>query len=344
MSSNIRGRLSVVTTDDALGVGPTAAYEFGSQFVTEDVTISSTGLKIRGKDLSYNIDPNELEIGEAIGKGSCSVVRKALHRPTGTVVALKVINVFDSAHRHQLVEEVKSLSRTDCPAIVKFYGAFLREGSISIVLEFLDGGSLANVLEQVGPVPESVLANITYQVLWGLCYLKHEHRIHRDIKPQNILINSRGQVKLTDFGISKELITSVAMGKTFVGSFGYMAPERLQNRPHTYASDIWGLGIVLYEMAVGRSPFSDDRSRAETYIDIVQSVVHEPVPGLPEVSPSGRPFSDTFRRFVSSCLDKNPENRFTPEALLTKPWLQQNGATSLDDATANVKAWIMSLQ
>jgi mitogen-activated protein kinase kinase 1 len=314
----------------------------GNQFVKDDVAISSTGIKVRGLDVSNTIDPNELEIGEVIGSGACSCVRKAVYKKS-TLVALKIINVFDAGHRNQLVEEVKSLYRTDWPAIVRFYGAFVREGSISIVLEFMDGGSLGNVLEQVGPVPEAVLANMTFEVLWGLAYLKREHRIHRDIKPQNILINSQGQVKLTDFGVSKELMTSVAMGKTFVGSFKYMAPERLQNLPHTYASDIWSLGVVLYEMATGRSPFAD-RAAGESYVDVVVSVVQEPVPPLPQISPSGVPFTEAFYKFLSKCLDKNPEARLAPDQLLLHPWLRLHGATSLDDATRNVKAWIDSLQ
>lgn len=294
--------------------------------------------------LANQIDPNELEMGAIIGKGACSVVRKAQYKKSGVYVALKIISVFDHSHRTQLVEEIKSLYKTDCPAIVKFYGAFMREGSIAVVLEFLDGGSLGNVLEQVGPVNEAVLANMTFQILWGLGYLKHERRIHRDIKPQNILINSKGQVKLTDFGVSKELMTSVAMGKTFVGSFRYMAPERLQNLPHTYATDIWSMAVVLFEMATGRSPFCEAGRETESYVEIVVSVVQDKAPGLPPTAPNGEPFSDMFRSFLARCLEKNPDARPTAEQLLSHPWLKLHGATSLDDATCNVKLWVESMQ
>lgn len=103
--------------------------------------------------------------------------------------------------------------------MITFYGAFYREGSITIALEYMDGGSLANVLAQVGPVPERVLANMAFQILWGLAYLKHDKRVHRDLKPSNLLINSRGEVKVTDFGVSAELQNSIAMCGTFVGTF-----------------------------------------------------------------------------------------------------------------------------
>ena len=176
---------------------------------------------------------------------------------------------------------------------------------------------------------------------------EHEHRIHRDIKPQNILINSSGRVKLTDFGVSKELMSSVAMARTFVGSFRYMAPERLQNAPYTYTSDIWSLGIVLYELATGRNPYVDGTvAEGETlggdqsYIDVVQAVMESPSPQLPP----GKPFSPAFVSFVGTCLSKDANARGTPESLLIHPLLSSNGAVSLDAAADNVKRWIDSLR
>ena len=118
-------------------------------------------------------------------------------------------------------------------------------GAITIALEYMDGGSLANVLSQVGPIPERVLASIAYQILWGLAYLKHEKRVHRDVKPSNLLINSKGEIKVTDFGVSKELQNSIQMCGTFLGTFKYMSPERIRNNPYSYMSDIWSFGIVM---------------------------------------------------------------------------------------------------
>lgn len=167
----------------------------------------------------------------------------------------KVINLFDKSKREQLIREICTLYDAACPrysagiaafcnvciggltcpllsSLITFYGAFYREGAITIALEYMDGGSLANVIDQVGPVPEPALANIAFQILWGLAYMKHDKRVHRDVKPSNLLINSRGEVKVTDFGVSAELINSIAMCATFVGTFKYMSPERMQNRPY----------------------------------------------------------------------------------------------------------------
>ena len=159
--------------------------------------------------------------GGSVGKltSSTSVVLQATHGPTGTPLALKVINLFDRSKREQLIREIITLYDAQCPTLITFYGAFYREGSITIALEFMDGGSLANVLAQLGPIPEDILANMAYQILWGLAYLKHEKRVHRDLKPSNLLINSRGEVKVTDFGVSAELQNSIAMCGTFVGTF-----------------------------------------------------------------------------------------------------------------------------
>ena len=311
-------------------------------FVKDNVAISEKGVVVDGTSFSMTLELADLEVGEVLGSGACSTVRHAIHKTTGEHVALKTINLYDPSRRVQLVEEVRSLYKTDCPTIVHFYGAFFQEGSITIALEYMDGGSLANVLEQVGPIPEAVLANMTFQVLWGLGYLKFQRRIHRDIKPQNILVNSMGLVKLTDFGVSKELMTSMAYGKTFVGSFRYMAPERLQNRPHTYGADVWALGIVLIELATGRSPYdAEERSlggAGPSYIDVVQTVIESPSP-----TPSGA-FSKEFQDFCAACLCKDPTRRSLPDALLISPWLAQNGAVSLEASVANVAQWIASLQ
>lgn len=127
----------------------------------------------------------------------------------------------------------------------------------------MDGGSLENVIHKVGSIPEHVLANMTYQILYGLSYLKKEKRVHRDIKPSNVLINSQGQVKVSDFGIAAELRSSIAMCGTFVGTFKYMSPERIQRKPYSYSSDIWSLGIVLLETATGRYPYPEQKTCIE---------------------------------------------------------------------------------
>jgi len=188
-------------------------------FETDIVKINATGTRMKDNPKTFRLLFDELELGGIIGRGACSVVLEGKHVPSGTHLALKVINLFDVSKREQLVREIVTLYDAQCPNLITFYGAFYREGAITIALEYMDGGSLANVVNQVGPIPEYALANMAYQILWGLAYLKHEKRVHRDIKPSNLLINSKGEVKVTDFGVSAELQSSIAMCGTFVGTF-----------------------------------------------------------------------------------------------------------------------------
>lgn len=298
------------------------------------MAINSTGIAIRNNPKTFTLVYDELEIGDIIGRGCSSVVLYATHTPTGTPLALKVINMFDKGKREQLIREISTLYDAQCPNLVTFYGAFYREGAITIALEYMNGGSLANVLNQIGPIPESVLANIAYQVLWGLAYLKHEKQVHRDVKPSNLLINSFGEVKVTDFGVSAELHSSIAMCGTFVGTFKYMSPERILNRPYSYASDIWSLGLVLHECATGKYPLHEQG----TCIEMAQIILDADVPDLPLGC-----FSTMFQDFVGQCLRRDAESRLPAEVLLGGPWLQMHGAVSPEHARENVCAWISSL-
>lgn len=191
----------------------------GEVFIKDNVAINSNGIAMRDNPKTFQLRYDELEIGQIIGRGSSSVVLHGVHAPTNTSLALKMINLFDKSKREQLIREIIALYDANCPNMITFYGAFYRDGAITIALEYMDGGSLCNVLSQVGPIPERVLASMAYQILWGLAYMKHEKRVHRDIKPSNLLINSSGEVKVTDFGISKDLQTSIQMCGTFLGTF-----------------------------------------------------------------------------------------------------------------------------
>ena len=124
--------------------------------------------------------------------------------------------------RNQIIKELKILHNCNSPYIVGFYGAFYSEGEISICMEYMDGLSLDIVLKKEGQIPEPILGKITLAVLQGLMYLKDKLSIlHRDVKPSNILVNSAGEIKLCDFGVSGQLINSMA--NSFVGTRSYMS-------------------------------------------------------------------------------------------------------------------------
>jgi mitogen-activated protein kinase kinase 1 len=270
----------------------------------------------------------DIEFLGAIGRGNGGVVQRAIHLPTSTTLAVKLVNIYDRDRRLQLLEEIRALFNSDCPCLVKFYGAFFHKTRLCICLEFMDKGSLCDVMKH-GKVPEQVLAAMAYQMLWGLAYLRFEKRFHRDIKPANVLVDSSGAVKLSDFGVSREMGT-MSMAKTWVGTFKYMAPERIESKPYDAASDIWSLGIVLIECATSEFPYM-----AGSVIEMVQCIR--------DSEPTIRgDFSSEFRSFMRGCMQKDPARRSTADELLASPWLQMHGAVSVGTATEIVAGWLAS--
>jgi len=192
---------------------------------------------------------------------------------TGVVMAMKEIRLeLDEAKFAAIIMELDILHRCLSPYIIDFYGAFFQEGAVYICIEFMDGGSIDKIYGD--GIPESVLRKITYATTQGLKTLKDDHNIiHRDVKPTNILINTRGQVKICDFGVSGNLVASIA--KTNIGCQSYMAPERISGGGMSQAganpgggtysvqSDIWSLGLSIIECAMGRYPYPP-----ETYNNI----------------------------------------------------------------------------
>lgn len=130
------------------------------------------------------------------------------------------------------------------------------EGKINIALEFMDAGSLAQILTKISKISEVILGMITVQILNGLVYLHKRHVMHRDIKPANILFNLGGVVKLADFGVSGQLDNTADLKTTFVGTLIYMSPERLEGKAYQLDTDLWSLGIILLECATGKCPIN----------------------------------------------------------------------------------------
>ncbi|GLE04690.1 hypothetical protein PINS_up013669 [Pythium insidiosum] len=176
---------------------------------------------------------DDLETCGLLGRGCSGHVVKARHRETQQLFAVKVVNnVYDKAKRDQMLTEIRTLYSVESPFLVDFYGAYFKDHQLSLVLEFCDVGSLDAVIQRRAPMPERIIAAMASQMLHGLLDLKQTHHFHRDIKPQNILVRADGAVKLTDFGLARELGHSQDMAQTFVGTFKYMSPERVQNEPY----------------------------------------------------------------------------------------------------------------
>ncbi|KAH8114495.1 Pkinase-domain-containing protein [Phellopilus nigrolimitatus] len=209
-------------------------------------------------ETKYDLRNEDLEELQELGQGNGGSVKKIQHTPTGKIMAKKIVLIdAKPSVRKQILRELQIMHDCHCDYIISFYGAFLSDPNICICMEFMDKGSLDGIYKRIGAIDIEVVGRVALAVLEGLTYLYDVHRIiHRDIKPSNILCNSSGQIKICDFGVSGELINSIA--DTFVGTSTYMSPERIQGAQYTVKSDVWSLGISLIELALGRFPFSED--------------------------------------------------------------------------------------
>lgn len=247
----------------------------------------------------------EIEELGRVGEGIGGSVSKARLKGSKLLFALKTIPADpDPAVHRQILRELSINKGCHSEHIVKYYGAYLSQGSacISICMEFCAGGSLDAVYKRVretgGRIGERVLGKIAEGVLLGLTYLHDKKIIHRDIKPSNILLTKSGRVKLCDFGVSGELVNSLA--GTFTGTSSYMAPERIQGQPYTVKADVWSLGLTLMEVAQHRFPFYDtNESHAPLMpIELLTIIVTLPVPELKDEPELGIKWTQAFRHFL----------------------------------------------
>ena len=163
----------------------------------------------------------EVEENGRLGQGAGGVVDRGVHVPTGNLIAVKSLRVDDRDKRHQLVNELRGLIKVQhCDGLVQLYGAFFSKNfQVHVILELMNLGSLRSLLQRCpSGVPEPHLACLSSQVLVGLKFLHHYSLLHRDIKPENVLHNDQGEVKLTDFGISKEMNQTIQVAHTFIGT------------------------------------------------------------------------------------------------------------------------------
>ncbi|TRY49989.1 Protein kinase NPK2 [Cryptosporidium tyzzeri] len=317
----------------------------------------STGVHIthegtRGLESDYGLGDIYVSFGDfevnptPLGHGRSSVVFSAIHKLSGKIVAIKDIYVGDILHQSQLSAEIHSWRLTSyCPLLVQFLGAFIKPNKsvVCLVMEYMEFGTLSDILYknlnrnlQSNETPEGVNENflkfISIQMVDGLAYLHQNNRIHRDVKLNNILINQDGAVKISDFGISKLIDQNNTKDhnknvSTFVGTQIYMSPERLQGKSYSFSSDIWSLGICIYELAVGTHPFKNLSLFDMVYILCEDNTENgEPLPFLEKIIkrcplPEHLHKNPDFYAFLKGCLELDPLKRLTALQLQDLKWL-----------------------
>ncbi|XP_068410496.1 dual specificity mitogen-activated protein kinase kinase 5 isoform X2 [Eschrichtius robustus] len=280
------------------------------------------------KKILANGQMNEQDIRyrDTLGHGNGGTVYKAHHVPSGKILAVKVILLDITLElQKQIMSELEILYKCDSSYIIGFYGAFFVENRISICTEFMDGGSL----DVYRKIPEHVLGRIAVAVVKGLTYLWSLKILHRDVKPSNMLVNTRGQVKLCDFGVSTQLVNSIA--KTYVGTNAYMAPERISGEQYGIHSDVWSLGISFMEIQKNQGSLMplqllqcivDEVNQQQLWLELDLLLPSPTSLQDSPVLPVGE-FSEPFVHFITQCMRKQPKERPAPEELMGHPFIVQ---------------------
>ncbi|GHH29595.1 serine/threonine-protein kinase [Streptomyces lanatus] len=244
-----------------------------------------------------------------IGRGGMGEVWRATDELLGRTVAVKLLAAeADEAATRRFRREAEIAARVTDPHVVALYDAGAHEGRLFLVMEFVDGGSLAGELAVHGVLGPERVACLAAQIAEGLSVAHRQGVIHRDIKPANLLLTSDGTVKIADFGVARiahETAVALTASGQLLGTSPYLAPERAVGRPAGPASDVYSLGCVLYELLTGHSPFWGETAAAVVHQHV------EAVPARPGQLRSGLPGS--FEDYLLRLLAKNPGHRPTAE-------------------------------
>jgi len=249
-----------------------------------------------------------------LGRGGMGAVYKANDYRRDRIVAMKVLPAelaYTRTFMQRFEREIETLQRLRHPNIVQMYDTGEAEDLRFYCMEYVDGGSIEQLLEGKERLPLAEAVDITYQVAEALEYAHAQGVIHRDIKPANLLIDSKGTVKLTDFGVAKVIeATQATVTSGVVGTIEYLAPEQATGGGVTPATDIYSLGATFYEMVTGRAPFEGETP---------SQILHKQLHSLPEPPRNLRP--DVPRRLndlIIQMLEKQPERRISSAQALKR--------------------------
>src|SRR5580704_17989226 len=243
---------------------------------------------------------------EQIGQGGMGVVYKAVDTGLDRFVAMKVLNP-DLSRNPELVSrfraEAKAQANLNHTNLATLYAFLVQDGTAVMVMEYVDGETFAQMIRRRGPIPEQEAVPLFRQALLGIGYAHRAGILHRDIKPSNLMLNKNGLVKVMDFGIAKVMgVQGMTRTGTQLGTLAYMSPEQIQNRNVDIRSDIYELGITLYEMLTGHLPFEGDSE-----FQIMQDHVYKAPPPPRTYYPY---LGEGIERVVLKSIEKNSDARY----------------------------------
>src|SRR3569833_804078 len=250
---------------------------------------------------------NRYELEEVVGTGGMSSVYRALDTLLERHVALKILHPHygdDAEYVERFRREARAVAQLSHPNIVTVIDRGESDGQQYIVFEYVDGESLKQLVDRSGPLPARRVVELGLQIADALAVAHQHGLVHRDVKPQNVLINADGEAKVTDFGIARSLDVEHGVTQTgpVLGTSNYLSPEQARGQAVTPATDVYSLGVVLFELLTGEVPFP-----GENFVAVAMKRINEPPPSLLEKRP------DVPVRLVYAivrALAKDPADRF----------------------------------
>ena len=289
--------------------------ENNNYYYLEESKKLSEKIKAYGQAHEYKSYPKTnlhfYKIGRILGRGAFGKVNLALHILSGYLVAMKSFNKNKKNFpMRKIKNEVKIMQKHRYhKGIIKLLEAFENEKYYFIIMENIIGGNLFNAINKMGKLPESLARNIFKQLIETVQYIHSKGIVHRDIKPDNILLNLNNQIKLCDFGVSKEIKKGILISDS-CGTPAFIAPEILLDAPYDpYMTDIWSCGVVLYVMVSGFFPFAGINEN-----ELHQNILNGQFLMIDDISKE-------LKDLINKILELNPNKRISINEILNHPWL-----------------------
>lgn len=282
---------------------------------TKKSAIKDSDVIAKLQAICTDADPTKLYRSlQKIGQGASGGVFTAYQVGTNVSVAIKQMNLEQQPKKDLIINEILVMKESRHRNIVNFIDSFLFKGDLWVVMEYMEGGSLTDVVT-CNIMTEGQIAAVSREVLEGLRHL-HEHGvIHRDIKSDNVLLSLQGDIKLTDFGFCAQIGESQAKRTTMVGTPYWMAPEVVTRKEYGPKVDIWSLGIMCIEMVEGEPPYLNENPLRALYLIATN--------GTPKIN-NPENLSNTFKDFLKTSLDVDAERRPDAVGMLAHPFLKRS--------------------